>query len=98
MILLTRDVTLFLVFFSPEDNLMDSGNINQCVPGVWLGRVHTDVPLLQDLLGGSCWERPPTMQGRSWDLLRAPVEIWARPEEEVISVVSSIVPGLGSFN
>lgn len=45
--------------FYPEDNLVDSDIIHQCVPGVWQGQVHTDVPLLQDLLGGSCWERPP---------------------------------------
>lgn len=28
----------------------------------------------------------------------APVGIWARPEEEVVCGVSSIVPGLGCFN
>lgn len=57
-------VRLFAILFlaslpAPQDHLMDSGIVDQYVPGVWLGPVHTDVPLLQDLPGSSCWERPP---------------------------------------
>ena len=45
---------------------MDSGLVNQCVPGGWLGQGHADVPLLWDLPGSSGWERlleSPTLWG-----------------------------------
>lgn len=52
-------LTFLVLFISPEDSFMDSGTVQQCVPGVWLGQVHTGVPFCKDLRGGSCWERPP---------------------------------------
>lgn len=67
-------LTFLVLFISPEDSFMDSGTVQQCVPGVWLGQVHKCA-----FLQGPPWglmlgeasrlpESPPTW-GRSWVLL-----------------------------
>lgn len=96
-------LTFLVLFISPEDSFMDSGTVQQCVPGVWLGEVHTGVPFCKDPVGAHAGRGLQASgvshhMGKKLGPAGAPVGIWARPEEEVVCGVSSIVPGLGCFN
>lgn len=87
-----RCYLLFLLSFFPEDSLIDSGILNQHAPGVWLGQVHTDVPLLQDMPLSSCWGEASHQVGKKLGPAGVSVWLWTRCEEEVFpSGVSSTV-------